>query len=160
MGDAHVMAVQGSAGAPWQPRGYMSSGGSHGWGRLRLGCAGRASSITLQLSPCLSAPYDAKAPFLPLAASICLLHMDCSAVAVTGETPRLSPSDAELTLQIMALNSGSANRAEMCAVSNLIECHGSTTKVWCSLFREDRTRIESLPSWLLALKSQLAASCG
>lgn len=111
-------------------------------------------SITLQLSPCLSAPCSAKAPFLPLAASICLLHVDCSAaVAVTGETPRLSPSDAELILQIMALNSGSANGAEMCAVSNLIECHGSTSKVWCSLFREDRTKMESLPSWLLGLKS-------
>lgn len=97
-------------------------------------------SLAYQPSHCSTARYPpapchATAPLLPLAgvtATICFLHADAG--AATGEVPRLSASDAKLILQIMALNSGSANTAEVVwAGNNLIEWLGSTSKVWYSL---------------------------
>jgi len=66
-------------------------------------------------------------PLAGFAAAICFLHVGCS---VAGEVLWLSASDAKLILQIMALNSGSANTAEMLWAGNgLIELLGSTSKV-------------------------------
>ena len=100
-------------------------------------------SLACQASHCSTARYPpapchATAPLLPLAgfaAAICFLRTDCSAAgAATGEVPRLSASDAELILQIMALNSGSAKAAEaLWAGNDLIERLGSTPKAWYSL---------------------------